>query len=185
MAGKGKGKRFFSALGGLILVLIAAGVIYLTVVLLQPPGDDGRDTYAAATRAPVTRMQAAQMDDAKQLARMYEGRLPAVPSLTPRGRGENKTHDGSAARLVTLFYNGVTISAVQPASAAPLLLHGEMDISTRSDLTALNLPAVLASRGSAYCLYFSDEDAAYSVYAPKATEEEFLSLIDRLQWITP
>ena len=186
MAEKGKGKRFFSALGGLILVLIAAGVIYLTAVLLQPTGADGPDAFAAApTRAPVTRMQAAQMDDAGQMARMFEGRLPAIPSLTPRGRGENRTHDSGAARLVTLAYNGVTISAVQPATAAPLLLHSELDVSTRSDLTALNLPAVLAHKGEAYCLYFSDEAAAYAIYAPKAGEDEFLALIGRLQWVTP
>lgn len=186
MAGKGKCKRFLSGLGGLILVLIAAGMIYVAAVLLQTPEAEKQDAYAAApTRAPVTRMQAAQMDDAGQLARMFEGRLPVIPSLTPRGRGENATHDGAAARLVTLIYNGVTISAVQPATAAPLLLHGDLDISTRSDLTALNLPAVLASRGDAYCLYFSDENAAYAVYAPQASEADFLALIGHLSWVNP
>ena len=79
----------------------------------------------------------------------------------------------------------LSLSAVQPATAAPLLLHGDLDVELRSDLTVLNLPAVLASRGNARCLYFSDEAAAYALYAPDAAEDVFLSLIPRLSWVEP
>ena len=66
-----------------------------------------------------------------------------------------------------------------------VLLHGDLDVELRSDLTVLNLPAVLASRGNARCLYFSDEAAAYALYAPDAAEDVFLSLIPRLSWVEP
>ncbi len=186
MAGKGTGRRILGRVAGAVLALIAAAAVYLAAVLLQSPGADKPESYTAAEkRPPVTRMQAAAMDDAAQMARMFEYRLPALPGLTPRGRGENVRHDGADARLVTLSYNGVVISAVQPAAAAPLLLHGDMDVVLRSDLTALNLPAVLAERGNARCLYFSDESAAYAVYAPDASQEDFLLLIPRLVWVEP
>lgn len=186
MAGTGKWKRFFSRLGGAALALIAAGLVFLAAVLLQSPGDSQKAaSVPAAEQAPVTRMQAAQMDDVSALARMFESRLPALPGWTPHGRGENALHDGAPARLVTLTYNGVILSAVRPASAAPLLLHGELDVALRSDLTVLNLPAVLAQKGRAHCLYFSDESAAYAVYAPDAEEEAFLAVIPRLAWVLP
>ena len=186
MAGKGILKRALARGAGALLALVAAAAVYLAAVLLQSPGADRAESYTAPEqRPPVTRMQPAAMDDAAQMARMFEYRLPALPGLTPRGRGVNALHDGADARLVTLSYTGVTISAVQPATAAPLLLHGELDVVLRSDLTVLNLPAVLAEKGSARCLYFSDEGAAYAVYAPDAAEEDFLRLIPRLTWIDP
>ena len=39
---------------------------------------------------------------------------------------------------------------------------------------------VLAGKGTSHCFYFSSEFAAYSVYAPNATEEEFLAAVSRI-----
>ncbi|MBQ9263650.1 MAG: hypothetical protein IJ189_05500 [Clostridia bacterium] len=186
MAENGRFKRFLGHVGSLILTLIAAALIYLAAVLLQSPGSNQEEGYIVQEDiAPVTRMQAATMNDAAALARMFENRLPALEGFAPNGQGVNTAHDGGVARLVTLSYNGVTISAVRPATAAPLILHKDLDIVLRSDLTVLNLPAMLASRGSAFCLYFSDESASYAVYAPQAEEEAFLALIPRLSWVNP
>ena len=188
MADKPKGicARLFSRLGGMILALLAAALIYLAAVLLQSPGANRQEgLITEETQPPVTRMQAATMNDARELARMFESRLPVLSGYQLSGQGVNTSHDGATARLVNLYYNGVTLSAVQPATAAPLLLHGDLDVELRSDLTVLNLPAVLASRGNARCLYFSDEAAAYVLYAPDAAEDVFLSLIPRLSWVEP
>ncbi|MBR1585410.1 MAG: hypothetical protein IJ662_07725 [Clostridia bacterium] len=186
MAGKGKFKRVMSRVGGVLLALLAAALVYLAAVLLQVPGVNQEEGYIVKEEpAPVTRMQAASMGDTAALAKMFEARLPVLQGLTPNGQGVNRTHDGSPARLVTLQYNGLTISAVQPAAAAPLLLHSELDVTLRSDLTVLNLPAVMASRGSAYCLYFSDETTAYAMYAPEAEEQDFLTVASRLTWVNP
>ena len=186
MAGKGNVKRWGSRAAGVLLALLAAGLVYLAAVLLQSPAERRQESAAPReTQPPVTRMQAAQMDDAAAMARMFESRLPTLPGLPMQGRGENTAHDGATARLVTLTYSGVVLSAVRPASAAPLLLHGELDVALRSDLTALNLPAVLAEKGKARCLYFSDETAAYSVYAPNAEEDVFLQVVSHLAWVEP
>ncbi len=179
-------KRLFSRLGSMILALVAAVLIYLAVVLLQTPGAKRQDAYIVEeTQPPVTRMQAATMNDARELARMFEARLPVLSGYRLSGQGVNTSHDGENARLVNLYYNGVTISAVRPSAAAPLLLHGELNVDLRSDLTVLNLPAVMAAKGNARCLYFSDETTAYSIYAPNAEEDAFLALLPRLSWVSP
>ena len=183
---KSRLRRLISRLSGMILALIAAAVIYLALVMLQTLGVANKAEPGTPEKQPaITRMQAATMNDVRELARMYEARLPVLSGYKLSGRGENATHDGGVARVVRLYYNGVTISAVRPASAAPLLLHGELDITLRTDRTVLNLPAVLACRNGAYCLYFSDETSAYTLYAPQAEEEEFLSLASRLSWVAP
>ena len=186
MAEKRGIKRVLARMGTALLALTAGVLVYLAAVLLQSPAQHGQDAFIVE-EAPqaVTRMQSATMMDASALARMFESRLPVLNGLTPEGKAVNTSYDGGVARLVTLRYNGVTLAAVQPAAAAPLLLHGELDVQLRSDLTVLGLPAVLASKGSAHCLYFSDEAASYTVYAPEADEKTFLSLIPRLSWVNP
>ena len=74
------------------------------------------------------------------------------------------------------------ITAVRPASAAPLLLRGELSVSMTNELTVLNHPAMLASRGGAHCVYFTNESAAYSVYTPQAEKEDFLAVLKRMTW---
>lgn len=186
MADKKTGRNIAGKLGGLLLALVAAGAVYLAAVLLHSPSVTEKVVSPAPTAAPpVARMQAATMDDPAALARMFENRLPMLPGYKLNGQGVNTTYDGATARLVTLNYNGLTLSAVRPAAAAPLLLHGELDLSLRSDLTVLNLPAVLAAKGQAMCLYFSDENAAYSLYAPQVEEETFLGLLPHLNWAEP
>ena len=181
---KGRIGKFFGAVGSVALVLILVAVIYLAAVLLASPGTDRESSWIVEEDpVPVTRMQSASTQDARELARLFGAPLPVLPGFTPAGEAGNATHDGEAARVATLRYEGLTITAVRPASAAPLLLRGEMDVQLRSDLTVLSLPAVLADRGRAHCLYFSDETAAYSLYAPQAEEEEFLSLLSRLSWV--
>ena len=186
-AKKGKKvKRLLGRLFGALMALLAAALIYLALVILPSPAEQAvRDTAPSSTPAPVGRMQAAAMDDALSMARMFEYRLPQVQGFSLRGEGVNTAHDGQDARLVTLRYEGFTLSAVRPASAAPLLLREGLDVSLRSDAVALSLPAVIAARGNAWCAYFSDENAAYSVYAPAAEEKTFFELLSRLSWAEP
>ena len=114
------------------------------------------------------------------MGHMLGAPLPQFSGHTPAGEARNTRHDGQTVRQVTLTYPGLVITAVRPASAAPLLLRNELSIQSRSDLTVMNLPATLAGKGSSHCLYFSSEFAAYSLYAPNATEEEFLSLLRQI-----
>ncbi len=177
MAGN-NAKRCFAALGTMALVLVAMAVIYVVAVLLASPKDKARDSFVVQEdTGALAPMQAASGSDAAQMARLFGAPLPVLRGYPSACDGRNTTHDGQTARLVTLTYPGVVISAVRPSSAAPLLLRPGLSLQLRSDLTALNLPAALASRGREHCLYFSDEHAAYAIYAPNCTEEEFLQML--------
>ena len=163
--------------------VLLMGAVYLAAVLIQSPVDGLAGSFVVEDEEEiVTRMQPAQIDDAQSLASLFGAPLPVVPSLLIRGQGGNTTHDGQNVRVATLQYEGLVITAVRPASAAPLLLRGELSVSLKSDLTVLNHPAVLASRGGARCVYFSNESAAYSIYTPQADEDAFLEVLKRLTW---
>lgn len=177
-----KNHRLLGALGRILLALLLMAAVYLAAVLLEAPGEE-KDSFVVQEDAPaVTRMQSAVMDDAAALAQMFGAPLPSLPGLTPRGEAGNSEYDGSPARVATLKYEGLTVSAVQPAAAAPLLRRGELEVSFQSSLTVLGLPAMLAEKEEQRCLYFSSEGAAYAVYSPNASQEDFLSLIALLQW---
>ena len=168
------------ALGGFVLALLTAGAVYAAAVLLQPPEESpAADTAPAPT---VTRMQSAHMEDAAALARLFEAPLPALPGFACQGEAGNSRWDGAAARFAVLTYEGFSVSAVQPAAAAPLLLRAGLEVSAESGLTVLGLPAMLCAKDGQKCLYFANEAAAYALYAPNAETEEFLSLAERLAW---
>ncbi len=180
---QGKGKRFFKSVIAVIGSVLLMGAVYLAAVLIQSPVDGLAGSFVVEDEEEiVTRIQPAQIDDAQSLASLFGAPLPVVPSLLIRGQAGNTTHDGQNVRVATLQYEGLVVTAVRPASAAPLLLRGELSVSLKSDLTVLNHPAVLASRGGARCVYFSNESAAYSIYTPQADEEAFLEVLKRLTW---
>ena len=180
---QGKGKRVVKTVFAVIGSVLLMGVVYLAAVLIQAPADGLAGSFVVEEEQEIiTRMQPAQVDDAQSLASLFGAPLPVVPSLLVRGQAGNTTHDGQNVRVATLQYEGLAITAVRPASAAPLLLRGELSVSLKSDLTVLNHPAVLASRGGAHCVYFSNESAAYSIYTPQADEEAFLEVLKRLTW---
>lgn len=173
-------KRVLAGLFSLFLMAL----VYVAAVLLQSPADNREGSFVVEDEPEaVTRMQAAAMNDAAALSRLFGAPLPALPSLTPNGQGENAAHDGQTVRKATLTYDGLVITAVRPASAAPLLLLSGLSVSLKSDLTVLNLPAVLCGRGSQRCVYMSNESAAYSIYAPNCSEDDFLALLERLVWV--
>ena len=180
---QGKGNRVFKTVFAVIGSVLLMGAVYLAAVLIQSPVDGLAGSFVVEDEeAIVTRIQPAQIDDAQSLASLFGAPLPVVPSLLIRGQAGNTTHDGQNVRVATLQYEGLVVTAVRPASAAPLLLRGELSVSLKSDLTVLNHPAVLASRGGARCVYFSNESAAYSIYTPQADEEAFLEVLKRLTW---
>ena len=181
--GKGNLGKWLRRGAAAALVLLLMAVIYVAVVLLQPPGETDKGSFVVQEEdEKVTRMQAAQMNDAAGLAALFGAPLPFLPGEPAAGQGTNASYDGETARVATLTCGGLTISGVRPAKAAPLLLRGELSVSLRSDLTVLNLPAVLASRGNARCVYVSDETAAYAIYSQALEEDAFFSALKQLSW---
>lgn len=162
--------------------LLLMAVVYVSAILLQIPEDETNSHVAAEEPEPVSRMQPAAMNDASALAEMFGAPLPCLPGYAMRGQGDNANYEGSTARVAALQYSGVTVSAVRPASAAPLLLHEELSVQLRTGLSVLNLPAVLAEMGNARCVYFSSTDAAYSIYAPQADAQDFFNMLESLKW---
>lgn len=180
---KGKALSLVSRLITVLLCLILMAVVYVAAVLLQNDGDSEKGSFIVQEeKEPITRMQSATMADIPALSQLFGAELPYLKGVSVTGQGENAVHDGEIARVCTLTYPGVVITAVRPANAAPLLLRNGLSLSMRSDLTVLNLPASLAERGDTRCVYFVNETAAYSVYAAQSTEEEFLRILENLSW---
>ena len=170
--------RIFLVLGVLLLMAVA----YVAAVLLQSPDEQANRLAFPSEREDVPRMQPAAMSSPQALSELFGAPLLSLPGYAMTGEGTNADYEGTNARIATLRYSGVTISAVRPAAAAPLLLRGELSVNLRGDLSVLNLPAMLAEKGNARCVYFSSTDAAYSVYAPQAGEEDFFAMLEKLQW---
>ncbi len=172
------GKRLLGALGAILLM----AVIYAAVVLLDRPNADEQGMYAV-TEEEVAPLQAAQFTDPLLLAQSFGVEIPCLRGAPMRGTARNALCDGKTARLVTIEYDGMTITAARPASAAPLLLREQLSLSTEKTYTLLNIPATLASRGDERCLYFVTAAAAYAVYAPAMSEDEFLAAAGKLTLI--
>ncbi len=181
--GNGRGGRIVKGVFLALFAVLVMAVIYLAAVLIQSPSDGVTGSFVVDEGEEIiSRMQPAQSGDAQSLASLFGAPLPMLPGFEPQGQAGNTTHDGRNVRVAALQYEGLMITAVRPASAAPLLLREGLSVSMMNDLTVLNHPAVLASRNGAHCVYFSNESAAYSVYTPQAEEEDFLAVLKRMTW---
>lgn len=178
MEKRSKGRGFFSVIGWLLAGVLIITVVYGIAILLHSP--DMEPEKKEATEI-VTPMQAGASADAQALGALFGARLPYLPDYAMNGQAANLVWDGQTVRRVTLAYNGFTVTAVRPANTASVLLRKELTVSARNDLTLFRMPVLLASKGGAFCAYFSDDQAAYSVYAPNADEETFLQLLNRLK----
>lgn len=175
-------RRFFSGLTALILGFVLFAVIYAAAALLHSPELQSPDAAPQETPAPVSPLQPGVTGDMRELQALFGAPLPVLSDHPATGSTENAVYDGQTVRKATLQYEGFTVTAVQPASAAALLLRPELSVVLRSDLILFNCPAVLAGKGSEWCVYFSTPRAAYAVYAPQADEESFLALLEHLVW---
>lgn len=174
--------RFGRFLAGALGALILMALVYVGIVLIDRPDADEQGRYAV-TDEEITPLLAAQFTDPALLARSFGVEIPCLRGDPMRGTARNAVYDGKTARLVTLEYDGLTITAARPASAAPLLLRDQLSLSTDRTFTLLNIPATLATRGNERCFYFVTASAAYAVYAPDMGEEEFIAAAGRLSLV--
>lgn len=181
---KNKMSRLFKGMLRGLMVLLLAGLVYIGVVLLETPEARQDDNWAVLEEEePVSPLQAATSSDVHSLARLFGAPLPAFSGISPRGEARNVTHDGKTVRQITLQYDGAVITALRPASAAPLLLQEDLSLSLISDLSVANMPAVLAEKDGRFCLYFSSNQAAYSITGRASDAEDFLRLIRQVTMI--
>lgn len=177
-----RNKGFSSFLKGLftlITLLAMAALCYVGIVMLTGQFD-GMPAYEPQGAAV---LQPGQTGDHAALERIFGYPLPSPGQYPMQGQAANVPFNGQNARRAVQQYEGFTITAVAPAHAAPLLLESRLSLSTEEGLTLCGYPAVLSADGTAYCLYFSTEDAAYALYAPKTSRESFLSLAEKIHFL--
>ena len=121
------------------------------------------------------------------LSRVFDHPFPFRNGEPVSGTVESVPFEGSYARLLTLRYPDCTMSCVMPAYAATVLLHPELtvtDLRTQSAgrYTVLSMPVVYAQDKDTRCFYFSDDSAAYCLYAESITMESFRQLAGSFTW---
>lgn len=176
MAKKNGPRRIFRGIVYLAGLLVAAALCFVGVLMLTGHFE-GLDQPEALGVQP---LKAGQTTDANALADVFGAPVPTLPGYAMRGQALNVTYNGRTVRKAILQYDGFTITCVQPAFAAPLLLNNRLSLSLEEGVTVAGLPAALAEKDNAFCLYFNTDDAAYSLWAPQAERDSFLSLAGRI-----
>ena len=158
-----------------MIALLAAALLIVFAVMAERPEEEKRAAaYAVTEEEALAAVPATDSDDMSALTRVFGARLPALKNERVAGQVRNGSFEGKTARLATLRFDSLTVSAVRPASAAPLLKPDGLDVVLADGASVLGMPALLFEGKGAYCLCFSDEAAAYSVYREGGTREEFL-----------
>ena len=169
--------KFFRVLLGITgLLLVTAVFVVLAVMAVKPEKDKQGEAFTVTETEPVEPVTAMDTRDIMEWARAFGSRVPALSGEAGVGQVLNAAFEGRTARMATFDYGTVSVACVRPAAAAALLLRSGLSVSLRSDISVQSMPALYAADGNQRCLYFSDENAAYSFYAPDMGEEAFFAL---------
>ncbi len=178
--GKKKKRRIFSAVAAAVMLLLLCAALYFGGVLADR--DDDPDASFEV------------VEEARSLAPLREGVYQSVEDvrravdfhlIVPDGGcsvwAENASWEGKNAHLVTLTCpSGVTVTAVSPAQAAPLIRRSGMELTRMTDLKVINLDAALAVGRDGACLYFADAAACYCLYGEGMSGEDLVLLASSL-----
>ncbi len=172
------GRRFAGGLLFVLFSLLCALVLCLAAVMLHSFEDGGgaalraRD-FEVTEDGGAARIQAGESSDIAILRSACGFALPYFPGQVMYGEAVNADCGGRNAVVVTMTYqSGAVIQAVKPRSAASLILREGLQVQMYEDLripfTGLSggIGAMMCRGDGRACLYFSTEDAAYSIYAP-------------------
>ena len=155
---------------------MTAVFVVLAVMAEKPEKDKQGEAFTVTETEPVEPVTAMDTRDIMEWARAFGSRVPALSGEAGVGQVLNAAFEGRTARMATFDYGTVSVACVRPAAAAALLLRSGLSVSLRSDISVQSMPALYAADGNQRCLYFSDENAAYSFYAPDMGEEAFFAL---------
>ena len=158
----------------LLLVICAAGV-WTAAVLLDKREDN---TPVKEISAEMERMAVTDGASLAAAEAAFGACMPVLSVNAVSVSTRNAVWNGLPVRRLTAEYeNGVVLSAVRPAEAAPLLtVAGSMPEVSGQQLTVCNMQAVLCSGGNAFCLYFSDGETAWALCMENTDRESFLRL---------
>lgn len=174
---KGFFRRFLSGTAYGAGLVIAAVICFLGILLLTGHFE-GLSQPEAVGADP---LNPGQTTDVRALAETFGQEVPALNGYPMHGQALNTTYNGRNVRMAILQYDGFTVTCVQPAFAAPLLMKNQLSLSLEEGFSVDGLPAVMAEKNGAYCLYFNTDHAAYSLFAPAADEDSFLQLAQKIE----
>ena len=181
-------KKGGKLLGILILFVLTAAFVILISLLIVKPGTKDAPAAAAVQADFPDPVSPLSTGNAQALARAFSHPLPALPSQSFQGEIRSVPFEGKNALMVTLQYPAFTLTCVQPALAAPLLLkEGLTPTSVRIDNTdgfsVLSMPAIYLKSDTAHCFYFSDESAAYALYTDQTDLSTLVYFASALRWV--
>lgn len=184
---KNGGARGLRTLALLVTVTLICGLIYLCGAALHLFRHDaaGDPERFAVTRegASLERSIAGETGSISQLRQMAGFPLPFLSGQTFLGEASNADYEGGNARVITMRYAvGITVSAVSPADAAPLLRRSGFSLRMGTGETlriqGLRQQAVVTENGKASCVYFTTDDAAYAIEAPGLSGEQLVHILN-------
>lgn len=176
----------FSLLVFLTLAVLTAAVCLLIV---KPPFDLSQSAAYTAVEPDFPEKQPPVLsDNATALARAFSHPLPALPGQACEGEVRSVSFEGNNALLTTIQYDSFSLTCVQPALAAPLLLRLPLQPATvqtddASSFSILSMPAVYLYGGRAHCFYFSDDSAAYALFSDTLDLSSLAIVASSLKWI--
>lgn len=147
-------KKLFSALSFLLILLLSA--LFLLAGSKSP-------SVSAPAQALSGVGSIASADHAALVAR-FGAPIPYL-STVGSGRVEDTVYAGGYARtFVFTDTTGLTVSAVRPAAAAPLLNPGNLSFDTSQICRAGDMQGLPATGKDGTYVYFSDQNAAYCLH---------------------
>ncbi len=182
-------KKTGKLIGALLLFSLCAFFFCLITLLIVKPGSKNAPASAPSVQAefpdPVSPLSSG---NAQALSRAFSHPLPVYPDHPFDGNIRSVPFEGKNALLATLVYPSFTISCVQPAPAAPLLLRDRLApasvrIDNQDGFSILSMPAIYMKGENAHCFFFSDESAAYTLYTDQTDLSSLVTFASRLRWV--
>lgn len=180
MSGSGAARRFFGRMGFAVVTVLIGALTVLAGVRLHSfdpsaagragaSGFEVRDESAGAAR-----IRPGESGDIGEIRRECGFPLPYFPGQDMFGEMSNVPYDGKNAVRVTMTYRGgVVIEAVRPADAAFLIKREGLAVQLYESLrvpfgriSSSYISALMCSGEEGSCIFFSTEDAAYSIFGP-------------------
>ena len=182
-------KKGGKLLGILILFSLTSVFICLIALLIVKPGSKTAPAAALVQADFPDPVSPLSTGNAQALARAFSHPLPSLPNQSFQGEIRSVPFEGKTALMVTLRYPAFTLTCVQPALAAPLLLEdGLTPTSVRIDnqdgFSVLSMPAMYLKSNTAHCFYFSDESAAYTLYTDQTDLSTLVYFASALRWVS-
>ena len=182
-----KCSRFLSLF--VLFVLCAAVFSFFCVLIVRPGKTDPAASQSAVQADFPPYTQPRSTSDARALARYFSHPLPVFTAQGFQGEIHSVPFEGENALTVTMTYPLFSLTCVQPALAAPLLINDRLTPASvrtenQSVFSILSMPAIYLTGGHAHAFYFSDDSAAYLLYTDQMELTDLAHIASLLSWVS-